>query len=345
MQIDANALFNDPRLMLFGFDGQVARFVKMTRESYARSIFFDRRLQPADPQFIQVPLEPLLDEAEKVRFDPPRLRFIHHFAHSGSTLLARALDHPGNLVIREPVHLRKLGIARGSAPDSPADSHFCKLLNLFLIMLGKRFGPDCPVIVKGNVPTSLLADMIADADPGQPAILLYLPLEDYCAAVLRTPNHRAWVEAVITEIDLSQDPNIGEISSLGVAEKAAVLWFSMIKRFEGLLADYPEMKSLDANCFFKQPEDVLEVANEFLGAGLTGEEARSIAKGPLFSTYSKNPTIAYDNAERIRQREETKAVHREELEIARKWVEDRATEIAIPERLSRPLSDVSQSLL
>src|SRR4051794_14514546 len=120
--MDIAAIFDDPRLMLFGLEGGVARFVPMTRDSYAKSIFFDRRLQPASPQLLQVPLESLLAHLDKSGFKPPRLRFIHHFAHSGSTLLARALDHPGNLVIREPAHLRQLGVSAGAGVLSAVPS-------------------------------------------------------------------------------------------------------------------------------------------------------------------------------------------------------------------------------
>ena len=321
--------------MLFGLDGGVARFVPMSRETYARSIFFDRRLQPAGQEFVQVPLQPLLAHLGEAGFAPPRIRFIHHFAHSGSTLLARALDQPGNLVIREPAHLRQLGVNAGAGADDGAAANLQPLLALSLTMLGKRFSPDSSVIVKGNVPISLLAETIAKMDPGQPAILLYFPLEDYCAAVLRTPGHRNWVERVTADIGLSRDSNVGEIGGLTVAEKAAALWYSMMQRFERLLIQNPNMRSLDANQLFDRPAETISAASDLLGAGLNAESAEAIAKGPLLSTYSKNPNVPFDNSMRRKLSEETKAQLGDELLAARRWVENKDRQI--PMSLDRPL--------
>jgi hypothetical protein len=345
MQTDAAAIFDDPRLMFYGVEGEMARFVPMTRESYARSIFFDRRLQPAEPQFVHVPLAPLLGRLADAGFAPPRIRFIHHFAHSGSTLLARALDHPGNLVVREPVHLRQLGVGVGAGMDGRLSAEQDRLLEFSLTMLGKRFEPGSTVIVKGNVPISLLAQAIAEADPGQPAILMHFPLDDYCAAVLRTPNHRRWVDAVTAEIGLDQDPLVGPISQLSVAEKAAALWFSMIKRFERLLAAHPAMRSLDANQLFARPADTIAAASGILDAELDGHEAKAVADGPLFSTYSKNPNIPFDNAVRLERRDQARALLADDLRATRRWVERQSGQYAVPEMLDRPLLGESAPLL
>ncbi len=58
-------------------------------------------------------------------------------AHTGSTLLARALDRPGKtLVIREPTTLRALGVeARASVNGTQVSEQ----LRVALAMLGKRY--------------------------------------------------------------------------------------------------------------------------------------------------------------------------------------------------------------
>jgi hypothetical protein len=343
--MDLTAIFEDPRLMLFALQGGVAQFAPMTRESYARSIFFDRRLQPAEQQFIQVPLESLLGRLEEVGFSPPRLRFVHHFAHSGSTLLARALDHPGNLVIREPAHLRQLGVTAGAGVKAPLPPSQQALLTLSLTMLGKRFSPSSTVIVKGNVPISLLGETIAEMDPGQPAILLYLPLEDYCAAVLRTPGHQGWVERVTANVTLHRDPLIGDMTGLTVAQRAAALWYSMIKRFERLLARYAEMRSLDANQLFNRPAETITAASDLLGAGLDAQQAEAVAKGPLISTYSKDPNLPFDNGVRRERSDEAKKRLADELRSARAWVDKRAADHGIPAALDGPLTGQFAPLL
>lgn len=345
MQLDLATIWDDPHVMFFGFEGEYARFVRMTRETYARSIFFDNRLQPADQQSLLVPLDPLLDQLAKTGFEPPRIHFIHHFAQSGSTLLARALDHPGNLVMREPWHLRQLGVAAGAATEGPLQVGQREVLAFSLAMLGKRFVAGSSLIVKGNVPISLLGSAIADVDPGQAAILLHFPLDDYCAAVLRTPNHRQWLETVTSEIGLGSDPLIGDISHLGTPEKAAALWYSMIRRFERLLALHPAMRSLDANQLFDRPAETIAAASELLEAGIGADEARTIAAGPLFSSYSKNPTVPYAQGTRVERREKAKEMLASDLHRARSWVGKRAAVAGLPVALDRPLLGEAAPLL
>ena len=337
MQLDGATLFNDPRLMLLGFDGDFAQFVPMTRDSYERTIFADSRVQIAAGAPIRVPLDPLLDLLDRTGFKAPKIKFIHHFAQSGSTLLARALDRPENLVIREPLHLRQLGIAFGAGTNLSLTSDQRSVLAFSLAMLGKRFEAGSSLIVKGNVPISLLADEIAELDPGQAGILLYFPLEDYCAAVLRTPNHQQWLSTVVEEIGLGLDPIVGDITNLTLAEKAAALWYSMIKRFERLLAANSQLRTLDANMLFDMPAETIAAASKLLDAGIDKGEASSIASGPLFSTYSKNPDVPYDPALRIERREEAKKKLSSELIEARRWVDQRAAQFGLSARLGRPL--------
>jgi hypothetical protein len=340
--MDLTPIFHDPRLMFSEFGDGVARFIPMTRESYAQSIFFDRRVQPASGQSIEVPLNVLLEHLRETGFKPPRLRFIHHFAHSGSTLLARALEHPSNLVIREPGHLRQLGIGAGAGFTSRSAP---QPLALSLTMLGKRFSEGSSVIVKGNVPISLLAEIIAEVDPGQPAIMLYFSLEDYCAAVLRSPGHQNWVNRVTADIGLSKDRSIGDIAGLSVAEKAAALWLSMVRRFERMLSAHPQMRSLDGNQLFDQPAQTIGAASDLLEAGLSPEEVEGVANGPLLTSYSKNPAVPFDNEARRKLRSDAKAQLSGELLAARRWVDRKIADDPLPEGLARPLIGESPSLL
>src|SRR6478672_6723699 len=107
------ALFATPDHYLFAFDGDRAVFRAMDRAAYHRSIFLDRRISPASEAAFEVPLAPLIAWQEAHQPRPPRIGWIFHIAHCGSTLLARALDLPDrSLVLREPLALRQLGIQR-----------------------------------------------------------------------------------------------------------------------------------------------------------------------------------------------------------------------------------------
>ncbi len=345
MSLDIAALFEDPRWFFLRYDGDFAQFVQMTPETYRDSIFFDHRIQPAASDAVRVPIDPLFDHLERTGFTPPKIRFIHHFAQSGSTLLARALDQQQNLVIREPLHLRQVGVWAGASTSGSMPAQMRPLLEFSLAMLGKRFDRSSPLIVKGNVPISLLADAIIDLDPLQPAILLYYGLEDYCLAVLRTPNHQQWLTNVVEEIGLGGDPMVGDLAGPSVAQQAAALWFAMIKRFERIAAANPNVRTLDANLLFDRPAETIAAASALFDAGIEADAAAEIAAGPLFSTYSKNPDVPYDPALRIERRELARASLASELDEARKWVELRAAEVGIPGSLDRGLLGEAASLV
>src|SRR5437868_14523592 len=102
------ALFATPDHYLFAFDDNCAIFRAMDRAAYHRSIFLDRRISPAGEAAFEVPLAPLLAwHEQQPAAPPPRIGWIFHIAHCGSTLLARALDLPErSLVLREPLALR-----------------------------------------------------------------------------------------------------------------------------------------------------------------------------------------------------------------------------------------------
>jgi hypothetical protein len=344
MPVDVASILDDPNWMFLRFDGDFAEFVFMTREACRESIFFDHRVRPVQGKAVRLPIDPIFDHLERTAFKPPEIRFIHHFAQSGSTLLARALDQPNNLVIREPLHLRQVGVWAGADTAGPLSAQTRPLLELSLAMLGKRFKAGSPLIVKGNVPITLLADAIADLDPGQPAILLYYGLEDYCLAVLRTPNHQQWLANVVDEIGLGGDEAVGKLAGLSMAEKAGALWLSMIRRFDRLLQAQPAMRSLDANVFFERPAEAIVAASTLFDAGISAGEARRIAEGPLFSTYSKDPGVPYDPALRIERREEARKRLAAELQEARSWVDRRVAADVLPARLERPLAGETAAL-
>lgn len=338
MPITLDDLLTDPALMLFAYEADHAQFVRMDRDSYFNSIFCDQRVKPSSPGIIRVPLAPLLDGWKARGAKRPQLNFIHHMAQSGSTLLARAIDRPGkSLVIREPLHLRQLGVQAGTEAAATQREPWQSMLDFSLAMLGKRFGPDQPVIVKGSVPVSLIAGNIANAAPGSPTILLYYRLKDYCSAVLRTARHQQWLASVVDEIGLRDDPALGDLRDAGIGEKAAALWLLLTTRMTRLLADEPAAFSLDANLLFDQPAQTIEKVSAFFATPVLAEEARQIAASSLFTTYSKNPAVAYDPGQRVQRRLETESALSEEIRRAEDWANLRAERLGLPKSLVRPL--------
>ena len=121
-EVRPEVLFQRPDLYLLEFGGPNAYFVRMTRETYLRSIFMDRqRIVAASTQAWATPTGNLLSQYESQSLPQPRLGYIFHLAHCGSTLLARALDHSSQLLVyREPSALRQLAIEFTAMPGGGA---------------------------------------------------------------------------------------------------------------------------------------------------------------------------------------------------------------------------------
>ena len=335
-------LLDNPDFYLFGFDNDDAVFVRMDRECYARSIFFDERIVTLDDNAIRLPLCELLAAVSKATVPKQRIGWIFHMAHTGSTLLARALDWPGkSLVIREPTTLRALGVDAGALAKLSTECE--ELLNLSLRMLDRRYAHDEVVIVKANVPVNaIIPDLLATS--AQPkAILLHFGLDDYLTAILRSTNHRMWVERIFAEMRLDELPeNTGALSS---AEKAVALWLFQIRIYAEMLEVNPDIRSLDANIFFDKPLECLKAAADYFDCPIDSDQAIQIVSGDIFSTYSKNPNARFDNSDRKARADKTRVALANEMNIARNWLESQLATASLPERLGQPLFGENSPLL
>ncbi len=325
-------LFASPDRYLYAFEDDSAVFVAMDRAAYHRSIFLDQRISPAS------------DAAERVALAdlppvPPDARgpgWIFHVAHCGSTLLARALDgSEGEIVLREPVALRQLGVAAANGTADPAQ------LRLAAALLGRGYAAGARPVVKANVPVNFIAGELMALDTEVPAILLYFPLGAYLAAVLRGPNHRAWVRHVTAELRPALERWSGPPGQSD-AEQVAGLWLAQMRIYADVLARFAGTCSLDAETLFADPRATVAAAHALFGRVIGDEALDAIVAGPLFATYSKNPALAFDNDARLARQAAAAAATASELAQARVWVTARLAGFPLPERLARPLTGAAR---
>lgn len=313
-------LYTSPDHYLHSFEGDAALFVPMDRVAYQRSIFLDHRIEPSREGAMRLPFATLA----RRRGRPRATGWIFHVAHCGSTLLARALDGlAANLVLREPLALRQLALA----PDAAA-------LAITLDMLGKRYDPGLPTIVKANVPVNFLLPRIAAHDPDARAVMLHLSLPDYVHAILRTERHRAWLRRVTAQLAAY----LGDLSALEDAELVAALWLAQTRAFADALAAMPCARVLDAERFLAAPGAMLAAAAAHLGVPCGEADIAGIVGGPLFTTYSKDPSQPFDNAARIAARAAANASLAGEVARATAWVAARGDPDAQAALASRPLA-------
>ncbi len=300
MSVTLADLHASPDHYLHSFDGDDAVFVPMDRAAYHRSIFLDGRISAAAGGSMKVPVTSLGSEAQPISW-------IFHIAHCGSTLLARALDQPeANLVLREPAALRQVGVT----PD--ADK-----LAVVLAMLGKRYLPDAPTVVKANVPVNFILPDIVAADADARAIFLHCGLRDYLLTVLRSDGHRNWVRQVTDQFARY----LGDVKGLSDAERAAALWLGQIRAFADAMRQMPNARSLDSEVFFGEPRRALAAAAVHLGVPMTDDDIARTVAGPLFATSAKNPSLAFDNVQRLARRARIEGALAPELDQAEKWID------------------------
>ncbi|MEY4238341.1 MAG: hypothetical protein RL339_942 [Pseudomonadota bacterium] len=302
MSITIDQLVASPDAYFHSFEGEEAVFVPMDRAAYARSIFLDRRIQPAAEGVWRVPLAALPGRVPAAQ----PIRWIFHVAQCGSTLLANALEALSeDIVLREPFALRQLGLA----PD-PAG------LDIALSLLSRRYPGGGATLIKANVPVNFILPVISAAQACAPAIFLYCELEDYLLAILRSANHRAWLRNATGLLA----GHLGDLSALSDAELGAALWLAMRRRYVAALAQMPQSRSLDAERFFGAPQQVLEAAAGLFGLAADPDRIAAVVNGPLFATYSKNPAHAFDNAARLARRDALAVELQDDLAQARAWV-------------------------
>lgn len=306
MSLTLAELFVSPDHYLHSFADGAAVFVPMDRDAYRRSVFLDDRIDPARSGTMRLPLQMLVGQAPQ----PRTCGWIFHVAHCGSTLFARALDELApNLVLREPLALRQLALE----PELNQE-----VLAIELAMLSKAYDPAALTLVKANVPVNFMLDAIAVQQPQAPAILLYLGLEDYLCAILRSESHRKWLRGLSAQLA----HHLGGAADHPDAELAARLWLAQIERFTAVLQEMPLARSLDAEAFYAEPAGIISAAAQHLGIKADKATIADLVDGALFQTYSKRPGIAFSNADRLARRDTARADLTGELTLARRWLED-----------------------
>lgn len=330
--------FPTPEQHFFAFEGQQAAFFRMDRAAYHRSIFLDRRISALDPVPSVFPLAPLIDAART--FEAPSVGWIFHIAHCGSTLLARLIDRPqGALILREPPPLRQLGVSWASGT---ASADWSARLRLAHAMVARRFDTVRPTIVKANVPVNFILPQLRELEELAPAILLYFTLEPYLLAVLRTPNHRAWVDRVTMQLGHSLEAAVGLGPTAVTAERAAALWLAQMLMFDRSLHANPAARSLDAEALFASPAIVADAAASHFALPAARDDGDVTQ---LASHCSKDSSKPFDNAARRARQDRDRALLRHDLEIAWRWIEKAAATRDLPRHFERPLYGPTPDLL
>jgi hypothetical protein len=323
-------LFSNPDPHLLAFQGDQALFLDMTRHDYHASLFLDQRAVAANPTPHTVPISSLIEASANRQALP--IGWIFH--------IARLIDQVGGaLILREPPPLRQLALQHAGGQGN-ADWH--DRLHLARCLAARRFNPDIPTIVKANVPVNFMLPALAEREPSAPAVLLHFALLPYLLAVLRSPNHRDWINRITRLLEPALRQSVGMEPSATTEERAAALWLAQILTFEDHVKSNPNAASLDAEQFFAEPVCVAQAVARHVGIPSAGISTNAEM---LLSTYSKNPAQRFSEPDR-QARQAGDAIRLDgEIAIARRWIDKSKAVQRLSAQLPRPVLPTERLLL
>lgn len=310
------------------------RFIHLPRADHDRQAFLIDSLLGERPTAADVPA------GQIVPMGRGKLHFLFHSAFCGSTLLARALSHPGVAMgLSEPVVLNDVvGYRRrGAAPAAVA-----RAADLSLRLLGRPFTPGEAVIVKPSNILNPLAELLMAIERDGRALFLYAPLETFLISVARKGLHcRAWVRELLEGYVQEGFVDLGFAGSdyfrLTDLQVAAVGWLAQHDYFTRLAAKIgpDRLRSLDADRMNADPARAIAAVAGHYGLDL---DAGSVAAGPAFQRNSKTGA-AYSPEARDADYAAARAAYGEEIAMVMVWIEAVAANAGVRLDGPNPLLD------
>jgi hypothetical protein len=314
----------DPGWFPLDYDASLdaLRFLPLTLDRIGAASFLDRR-SGVDWDAS----EPIVIDALRA-LAPSHPTLLIHTAFCGSTLLARALHDPPQVVaLKEPSALA--AIAQISTHErEDAQPFFDRRLGAALDLLGRPWAADGKVLIKPTSPVNrLLARMLAHTAPAR-AILLYSSFEEFLlSCVKRLPEAETrirWMaETLLAGSPLPQRIGMPAGHTLNLIESCALAWHAQIDRYaEALAADRSDrLRSLDVKAMLARPQECVAASANWYGftpeAGALAERVKR-----EFARDAKSPERQYDATRRRDEQRELATRCAPLIEAALRWTGD-----------------------
>ncbi|WP_428267764.1 hypothetical protein [Haliangium sp.] len=314
----------------FDFDAGAMIWTPMTRARYRASSFLDDRITRAANVELSVPIDAVWEHFVDLAPALPPPRLVLHTGYCGSTLLARVLGQaPGVLVLREPVPLLQLGLARAE-PERLCGRDWDQMLALTLALLSRTLAPADLVVVKA---TSLCNVMLpALLAPERRALFLSTGLGDTIAAHAKSSvrvaearaffRHFAHALAGLVEAaaSLVTDRVVDRLDDYQIiaANWAMQRWLARSHSGPGHLLE------LSADAFLADPASAVSTVAAQLGLGLDERAVSALVRDPVLSTHAKpapgRAPRPYSAAVRRRELDTWRAAHAPDLAATTDWL-------------------------
>lgn len=319
---------------------RVVEFARIDRAGLAREAFLDARMAGSVSGAAAAPLEAL---SSLIEANAPKPAFIFHSAFCCSTLMARALDAPGDcLSLKEPDILMGLANAYRMARNPAARAEVDKARDLILALLARPHQASERVLIK---PTNTANNLAPICAAGRARILfLYGDLKSFLVSVLKKGEAcKAFVRKQYTIFALDPDGvgAIPERQALGFTDLqiAALVWRHQMELFTRLLSAPGEdnVRSLDFRRLLDKPAETLIGANHHMALKIDEKTLAAAAAGPVFQKNSKFDDQQYDAGARAQDEAELVARHSEELDMIENWAMQLKLATDIQPTMPKPL--------
>lgn len=326
---DPEMLFPAPDIFPYKIDvsRNTLSFVQMSRETFQKSSFLDRRMVRSGPGFFYADLARLLPNLPADRAEHPS-HYILHGAHCGSTLLTRYLEQlPHCFVLREPTLLGQLASVKIDASNSAVlePQHWSDWFKVTMALLSRTYPTDKAVIIKAADLCNWMGDILLDHDQRTKIVFLMSPLKDFLISGLKSESRRGWTRKRIQALRgcLAQVPFLAKSAAMELSDgqARAAIWLynnflcgSMLARPDG-----DRVLALNSKSFFAGQQEMLNRVANFLD--LTHDDAvrAALASFSPLSYHAKDSQLAYDEAKRTAINNNVELRFRQEVEAALSW--------------------------
>jgi hypothetical protein len=335
-QENIGAHLSDAALFPVQFDDQRGEFLllPLSLDVLSGAAFLDQRMGLDWRLARRVPWRELHVEKPPA---PPALLF--HTAFCGSTLLARALQAPPDIVaLREPQALLQLATFAEHAPADQVDGPLDAVLQL--LSRPWSVGGRC-VIKPSNLANNLLPDILRMT--GGRAILLYSSLPDFivscCKKLPQVQNYTLWAARHLSRgTELIRNLGIPSSHPFHFAEACVLTWYAQMEMYaDALSRDVDDrLRSLDFAALLEQPMDVVPECAQWLGLGgdaaLWQQNTRT-----EFRRNAKETTRSFDASARTREHAAASERHAGLIHAALRWANEVVAPVARMPAAWKPL--------
>lgn len=312
------AIARDPLWLAHRYDPihDAIHFLHVTRQAHRQATFLTDQYLVSDrpPAVI---LRPAAIAAARPFAAP--VHFILHSAFCCSTLMARALDHPGwAMTLKEPTILNDiLGWRRRGATAAQMES----ALDDALTLLSRRFGPNETTAIKPSNVVNGFATTMLDMRQSSCALLMYAPLPDFLASIAKKGlDGRIFVRDLflnqlkdgLVQLGFNQD-QLFQQTDLQIA---AMGWLVQIQLFASIVARFgiERVRTIRSDVLLANPAASIRAVAQLFGLKQDESSIAAVVEGPAFHTHSKDGTKF---AEQARMDEYARATERHADEIAK----------------------------